>query len=278
MDPLVIEEAISRRQVLVVSGFSVAVVALVAACAPDRPAGQVPQAGVAPTTSGLPTQNITDEVLLRTASSLEHSLVGAYDTVLGLNAITPDAGTAVRLFRNQHAEHATFFEASTRDVGGTPYTQPNSALQASIIDPALKSIAAAGNDAADLYWFVYGLENVAASTFQSFGSTFHVPALRSQVMSVGGVEARHAAVAATFIPTFTVLAPLPEEEAAATTTTATTAKGATTTSTPANQAVPVSQVPSSFGSLLATEVAIAGEEEAWAPLGPNSFIYVPTSS
>jgi hypothetical protein len=278
MDPLVIDEAISRRHVLVVGGFSVAVAALVAACAPDRPPAQVPQAGLAPTTTGLPTQTITDEVLLRTASSLEYSLVGAYDTVLGLNAISPDAGTAVRLFRNQHAEHATFFEAATRNIGGTPYTQPNSALQANVIDPALKSIAGAGNDAADLYWFVYGLENVAASTFQSFGSTLQMPALRSDVMSVGGVEARHAAVAATFIPTFTVLPPLPEEEAAGTTTTATTAKGVTTTSTPANQAVPVSQVPGSFGTLTATEVAIAGEEEAWAPLGPNSFIYVPKSS
>ena len=277
MDPLITDDGISRRHVLVVGGFSVAVAAVVAACAPDHPGPQVPQIGLSPTTSGLPTQNITDEVLLRTSSSLEHSLVGAYDAVLGLNVITPDAGTTVRLFRNHHAEHATFFEQSTRDIGGTPYTQPNSALQANIIDPNLKAIAAAGNHPEDLMWFVYGLENVAASTFQSFAPTLHAPPLRGQVMSVGGVEARHASAAATFIPTYTVLPPLPEEEAIATTTTATTVKGATTTSTPANLAVPVSQVPSSFGQLTGTEVAIAGSEETWAPLGPNSFVYLPSS-
>jgi hypothetical protein len=277
MDPLVTDDGISRRHVLVVGGFSVAVAAVVAACAPDRPGPQVPQIGLSPTTSGLPTQNITDEVLLRTSSSLEHSLVGAYDSVLGLNVITPDAGTSVRLFRNHHAEHATFFEQSTRDIGGTPYTQPNAALQANIIDPNLKAIANAGNHPEDLMWFVYGLENVAASTFQSFAPILHAPPLRGQVMSVGGVEARQAATAATYIPTYTVLPPLPAEEAIATTTTATTVKGATTTSTPANLAVPVSQVPSSFGQLVGTEVAIAGSEEAWLPLGPNSFVYLPSS-
>ena len=277
MDPFISDDGVSRRHVLVVGGFSVTVAALVAACAPDRSPAQVPQIGPSPTTTGLASQVVTDETLLRTSSSLEHSLVNAYDTVLGLNAITPDEGTTVRLFRNQHAEHAALFEKSTRDIGGTPFTEPNAALQSNIIDPALKAIAGAGNDAADLMWFVYGLENVAASTFQSFGSTFHVAALRSQVMSVGGVEARHAATAASFIPTFTIVPPLPGEEAAATTTSSTTIKGETTTSTPANQAVPVAQVPSSFGLLTPTEVAIAGTEEAWAPLGPNSYEYASTS-
>jgi hypothetical protein len=276
MDPFLEDDGVSRRHVLVVGGFSVAVAALVAACAPDRPAPQVPQAGAAPTTTALPTQAVTNEILLRTASSLEHSLIGTYDKVLGLNVIAPDAGTTLRLFRNQHAEHAAFFEKATRDVGGTPFTEPNSALQAKVIDPALKAIADAGNQPSDFAWFVYGLENVAASTFQSCVATLTVPSVRSQVMSVGGVEARHAAVAAASIPTFTILPPLPAEEAAATTTTTpTTVQGATTTTTPANQAIPVSQVPSSFGLLEATEVAIAGTEETWSPLGPNSYAYVP---
>jgi hypothetical protein len=278
MDPMLDEDGLSRRRVLAVGGFSVALAAVVAACAPDRPPAQVPQAGAAPTTTGLPDQNITDEVLLRTASSLEHSLVGAYDTVLGLNVISPDAGTTLRLFRNHHAEHATFFERATRDIGGTPFTEPNPAMQANIIDPALKAIADAGNHPEDFAWFAYGLENVAAGTFQSFVPTLDVSNLRGEVMSVGGVEARHAAIAATFIPTFTVLPPLPAEEAAATTTTSTTIKGGTTTSTPANQAVPVSQVPSPFGSLTAVEVAIAGSEDTWDILGPNSYQYVPSSS
>jgi hypothetical protein len=263
---------VSRRRILAVGGFSVAMAAVVAACAADKPHAQVPQAGAAPTTTGLPEQVITDEVLLRTASSLEHTLVGAYAAVLALGTLPADAAETVRLFSSHHTDHAAFFEKSTRDIGGSAFTDPNAALQAKIVDPALKAIADAGNKPGDLLWFVYGLENVAAGTFQAFVPALHVPSLRGDVMSVGGIEARHAAIATKLIPTATVVPPAPEDAAAAPTTT--TIKGGTTTTTPAAQAIPVSQVPGSFGSLTAVAVAIVDVQESWDILGPNSYQYV----
>jgi hypothetical protein len=147
-------------------------------------------------------------------------------------------------------------------------------FQTNVIDPALKSIAAAGNTPADLNWFIYGLENVATGTMQSFVPILRVPALRSAVMSVGGAEARTSAIASTLIPTVTVVPPLPEEAAAAASATTTTAPGATTTTTPAALLIPVAQVPGSFGSQTAVSVAIANAEDAWNLLGPNSYEYV----
>ena len=74
-------------------------------------------------------------------------------------------------------------------------------MQKNIIDPALQDIADAGNDPADLNWFVYGLETVATGTLQSFVPLLRVPTLRSSIMAVGAAEARSSAIAATLIPT-----------------------------------------------------------------------------
>ncbi len=266
------EAGFSRRRVLTVGGFSVALTAVIAACASDPPKAQVPQAGTAPSTTGVPDQNITDEVLLRTASSLEHTLIAAYHQVQETNALTGEAASNMQLFIDHHTVHASYFENLTADIGGTPFTGTNAAMEANIVTPSLKSISDAGNQPADFIWFMYGLENVAAGTFQLFVPDLSVPRLRGQLMAVGGVEARHAAIATKQIPTATVV-PLTPDEAAAAATTTTTIKGGTTTTTPPNQAVQVAQVPGAFGSLTAVNVAVAGKEQTFDLLGPNSYEY-----
>jgi hypothetical protein len=266
----------TRRRILVAGGFSVAAAAVIAACASDPAKPQVPQAGIAPSTTGLPDQVVTDEVMLRTCSSLEHSLVAAYNTILGLATIKPETAAMVRNFATHHTAHASYYENLTRDIGGQPFTGPNSAFDANIVTPALQSMAQANNDPADIQWFVYGMENVAAGSFQLFVQSITKAAVRANVMTVGGVEARHAAIASGMIPTGTPVPPVPASQAtgAAPSTTA----GGTTTTTPANQLVAVSQVPGPFGSLATVSVAIANKELSWPLLGPNSYEYLPTSS
>ena len=220
MDAISDEGVYSRRRILAVGGFSIGLAALVAACAPDKPKPQVPQAGAAPSTTGLPEQNVDDVVLLRTASSLEHSINDAYGKVLALGVLPSATSTLVRRFADQHAAHATFFENLTRDNGGQPFTSGNAAFQKNVIDPSLKAIAA------------------------------------------------------TLIPTVTVVPPTAEEEELAAGTTTTTAAGVTTTTTPAAQLIPVAQVPGPFAPQTVVSVAIANKEEAWNLLGPNSYEYV----
>jgi hypothetical protein len=279
MDPISDDEltsaTFSRRRILAVGAFSVTAAALVAACAPDKPKSQVPEAGVAPSTTAIPEQVVSDDVLLRTGSSMEHSIVDAYTQVLALNVLPPATAALVRRFLEHHTSYATFLEDTTRDTGGEPFTEANAALNKNIIDPALKDIADAGNDPADLAWFVYGLENVSTGTYQSFVPLLHVPALRGAVMTVGGATARQAAIAAGLIPTVVPVPPPEELLAAAPTATTTTIPGATTTTTPANLLIPVAQVPGAFGSLTPVSVAIVNNEEAWNLLGPNSYEYIP---
>jgi hypothetical protein len=268
----------SRRRILAVGGFSVGLAAVIAACAPDRPTPQVPQAGVAPSTTALPDQNVDDVVILRTASSLEHSIADAYAKILALGVLPADTAALVRRFGEQHGERAAYFEDLTRDNGGEPFTSGNEPFNSNVVDPALKSIADAGNDPGDLNWFVYGMENVATGTMQSFVPILRRPALRNSTMAAGGAEARAAAIAATLIPTVTVVPPTATEQEVAAATTTTTVAGATTTTTPAAQLIPVTQVPGSFGSQTAVSVAIANKEEAWNLLGPNSYEYVPETT
>ncbi len=276
MDHELEELTFSRRRILVAGTFSVAAAALIAACASDPPTPQVPEAGVAPSTTALPDQVVTDEVLLRTCSSLEHSLVAAYTAVLAFGTLAPDVAAVIRNFSAHHTAHAAYYEKLTLDIGGQPFTGPNAALDANIITPTLKSMANTGNDPGDALWFVYGLENLAAGTFQIFVQSFAKPALRSDVMTVGGVEARHSAIAAGMIPTGTPVPPLPEEQATgAAPAPSSTLVGATTTTTPANQLIAVSQVPGSFGSLTPVSVAVGNKELAWPLLGPNSYEYLP---
>src|SRR5206468_1712400 len=130
----------------------------------------------------------------------------------------------------QHTQRAVYFEDLTRDNGGQPYTSTNQPFDTNVINPALKEIATTGNQAADLNWFIYGLETVATGTMQSFVPLLRVPPLRSAVMAAGGAEARTSAIAATLIPTVTVVPPTADQEVAgAAVASTTTAAGATTT-------------------------------------------------
>ena len=82
-----------------------------------------PQAGVAPTTTAIPEQNVDDVALLRTASSLEHSIIDAYTKVLATRRARRRrrprscAGSPTTTPRTPR-----YFEDPTRDIGGEPFT------------------------------------------------------------------------------------------------------------------------------------------------------------
>src|SRR5512143_4037690 len=86
---------LARRRFLAIGGLSVATAAVIAACGENTPPG-IPQTGQASTTAALQPQDVTDEVLLRTAASLEHSAIQAYDKALGLNVLPADVADAAK--------------------------------------------------------------------------------------------------------------------------------------------------------------------------------------
>jgi hypothetical protein len=58
------------------------------------------------------------------------------------------------------------------------------------VQPALDVLA----DEAGVVQLAYDLEAAAAQTYAFAGGALSVPALRSTIMTIGGIEARHAAV------------------------------------------------------------------------------------
>lgn len=133
-----------------------------------------------------------DVVLLRTASSLEYLAVAVYQKAIDSGLVTTTAvGDAAMRFQEHHQAHADYFVKATKDMGGDPFTMPNPAVLAS-----LQSTIAALEDEKGVLALALTLERAAAATYQSGVGKVTDVTLNKSLMSVGGVEARHAAVLA----------------------------------------------------------------------------------
>ena len=107
----------------------------------------------------------------------------------------------MKTFLDQHNEHLAFFQKLTTEVGGKEVSDPNPVVQAAFVKPAMDLAAKDGNKPEDLVSIALGVEKLAAETYQQFTPLLTVPKLRGSMMSVGGVEARHAAILTKAAPT-----------------------------------------------------------------------------
>lgn len=203
---------LSRRALFRVGGLTVAGAAILAACGSDSGAAATTAAPTTPTTMApttmvpdttmapgttmpattMPMSMTGDVVLLRTASSLEYLAVAVYQTAIdsGLVTTTAVADAAMR-FQDHHRDHAEFFVTATDKLGGQPFTDPNPAVLKAL-RPAIDALA----DEQGIITLALTLERAAAATYQSGVGNVDEVTLNAALMSVGGVEARHAAVLA----------------------------------------------------------------------------------
>ncbi len=182
-----------RRAFLRVGGMTIAMSAVVAAC--SKKADPLPFTGTAPTSAeGTGIEQIGQELdvtLLRTSQSVEVLAVQTYQTALDSGIVTtPALIDTIKLFQDQHNEHAGLVAATTRDAGGEPYDQPNSYLQTSVVNKEVSELT----DEASVLKLAVQLENVAAQTYVYEAEILSTPALRQAVMSIGGIEGRHLTV------------------------------------------------------------------------------------
>lgn len=185
-------EGLSRRRLIEVGGLTIATSALLAACGGG---GSTSTSGSTSTTAGIQPGDPGDILVTKTASSIEALLVAVYSKALDGKLIsTPSLLDAAQLFHDQHAEHAQLFGGATEKLGSKAVTQPNTALQ-SRVQAQIDGL----KDEAGVAQLVYLLENVAAATYQSTVGTLKDPTLNVTLMSVGGVEARHASVLSSFV-------------------------------------------------------------------------------
>ena len=188
----------SRRNVLRIGGVTLLGGAVMAACGSSAArttatttAATTAGATMAPTTAAAMAAS-DDVAILRTASSIEELAVAAYQIAIDSGLVkTAAIGDAAKLFQAQHKEHSALFQAQTKAAGGTPFTQANPAILA-----AIKPTVDALKDEMGVVALAFDLETVAAQTYQANVGTFTDLKLNAAIMTVGGVEARHAAVLA----------------------------------------------------------------------------------
>ncbi|MGZ4785020.1 MAG: ferritin-like domain-containing protein, partial [Acidimicrobiales bacterium] len=182
----------SRRTFFTVGGAAVVGSAVMVGCSTAKKK-QLTQTGTTETTAAATTTTApgsaeTDAILLRTAQSIEALAVSTYDKALASGLVTtPSVSQAFTLFRDQHQQHADQIASITRGVGATPYTEPNTFLDITVVTPGLA--AAADEDAVLALATV--LEKTAAETYTYAGGTLTTTELRSAIMTIGPTEARH---------------------------------------------------------------------------------------
>jgi rubrerythrin len=176
-----------RRQFLRLGGISLLGAAVLAACSnesdPFATSGGV--AATLGTDSPEPEApgQVSDQDLLRTAASLEALAVDVYGKAGGL-LTDPAVKDAATLFQDHHRQHLDALNAA---VEGSPVTEPNEAVAAQIVEPALATI----KDQAGALGLAFALETAAAETYVFAAANLGEPALRAQLMTIGSVEARH---------------------------------------------------------------------------------------
>lgn len=286
---------LGRRDVFRIGGFSVAAAAVLAACG-EYSSGQIGRVGTAKEGEKLPEAVVNDVVLLRTASSLEHSALAVYAAVVDNRDLLDAAFVdVVKRFMADHEEHAALFEKLTKDAGGIPWTKGNPRLDEGIIAPIIqritkgadatpvaKAIGPSDNPKRDVLNFAHGLESLAGATYQSLVTLLSVPSLRAEAVNVGAREVRHAALLALtinpdrpggYINLEELASAQPDAPVVETSTTVQDIAAPTTVA--AEEAIPqteipsVTAIPSQFGSLSQMQLVVGAGDENGTRLKVN---------
>jgi hypothetical protein len=182
-----------RRQLFKVGGATIMGAAVLAACGSDDTgtAGPTTTAGGGETTTTTAGDGGMDLALARTAASLEKLAVDTYQTGIDSGLVTTMAiADAAGLFQSHHQAHLDALNGVISGAGGEEVDEANEAVFKALIEPAVTAAEAE----ADIVQIAYDLESAAAQTYVFAGGTLSVPELRSTIMTIGGIEARHAAV------------------------------------------------------------------------------------
>ena len=180
-----------RRQLFKIGGATIMGAAVLAACGDDDEGGSSDGGEGDGTPTTAEPDPAMDLPLVRTAASLEKLAVDTYQTAIDTGVVTTAGiAQAATLFQAHHQDHLDALNAAVKDLDGEEVTEANEAVFRALIEPA---VAAAATEA-DLVTIALDLESAAAQTYAYAGGTLTDPALRSTIMTIGGIEARHAAV------------------------------------------------------------------------------------
>jgi hypothetical protein len=196
---------LSRRRLFGLGASTVGLAAVLAACGSDEPPapGRV---GNAPEATDLPEGDLDDIVLLRTLTSLEHSIVAVYAALAAIDGLDEGVAELLGRFTDDHEATAEAFAELTRAAGGEPYECPNSWLMRRTLQPVLDHIVGGTIDDVEIpptddadrdsLATADALETIAAATAQQYLERLADPALRAEVIIAGTSASRRAATSA----------------------------------------------------------------------------------
>lgn len=295
---------LDRRGLFRLGGLTVSIAALVAACGGEDT--QLGRVGEAPTTTALPTANVDDATLLRTISSIEHSVIDLYAKLdQDANLLAAEHKALIEHLTSDHNVAATDFEKATTAAGGTAWKCSNPRLDSTVIEPVLRRItdgvpatrdakAVPPSDGArrDVLNLAHGLETMSSAMYQQMVETLSSGELRGLAIKHGVLAARRAALLALRINPerpggyVAAAAAAPESAPASSTTTTVQNIAAPTTAAGAAEAPaatpipPVSAIPSHFGQLAAQFLVVGAGDENGVRLrvaletpSSNTFVY-----
>jgi hypothetical protein len=173
-----------RRQFFEVGGVTILGAAVLAACSSDDADDDGDGSG----------EPVSDEEvdlgLARTAASLEKLAVDTYTAAAGSGLVTtPAIADAAGLFMAHHQAHLDALNGAIKGAGGREVTEANQAVLDTVVEPAMAAL----KDEAGVVQLALDLELAATQTYVFAGGALSQPSLRSTIMTIGGIEARHAA-------------------------------------------------------------------------------------
>jgi hypothetical protein len=186
----------SRRSIFKLGGATFLGAAVLSACGGDDDETDTADDNGSDTTAAPETTEGSadggmDLVLARTAASLEILAVDTYGTAIDSGLVTTQAvADAAMLFRDHHQAHADALNGVITDSGGDEVTEANQAVYDALVKPAID----AATDEAAIGTLAFDLESAAAQTYVFAAGELSTPDLRSTIMTIGGIEARHAAI------------------------------------------------------------------------------------
>lgn len=180
--------------------------ALLAACGDDD--ASTPPPGDAGAMSDVGGGRDMDLTLLRTAASVEALAVAVYtDPAVREIVSDPTLLAAAHLFAEHHQSHQDLLNGVLTAAGQVPVTDPDQVTFDALVQPVLDDPSEA-----KVLRLALDLEDAAQRTHVFAGGELSTPGLRSTIMTIGGVEARHFA-ALTFVTANDVTAIFPEQRA-----------------------------------------------------------------
>ena len=194
---------IGRRQLLKSGGLAASLAAVVAACGTSTK-GEPGRVGFAPTPTDLAKQNIDDGVRLRTATSIEYTILDVYATITKAGALQPADQALVDRLVQDHQAAADTLAALTTGIGAEPFECVNAWYMDRVVPPIFeningdeaKAIEPSDDPARDMMATVYAMEEMDGAMYQGMVETMASPELRSETMKLGAMAGRHAAVTA----------------------------------------------------------------------------------